>query len=360
MNICYLTGKTLKAKRKDLQEDESESLEHIIPNALGGKLSSLRILSHKANQDLNDLIDKRFVKIFEGFCLRLEIEKDRKTTSSLRAVHDGYNVDVVLKNNRYYPRKPFFDPDKKAIYADSQKTGENYKTYLIKKGDISESEEVEIFDDISGEFKIGFSLDNSVFSKGIAKISAGFATFHGVPRDNIIDVIDIKNHMFHDKLLIAPSIPMNGIEAEFEEKVQKSHYYPVHGLVLYGSKEDRILYCYVELFSAFQWYVMLDSDYNGEDIHRTYTYSIIDGSEISLDDYIGSLLTGDEASSLLKTYKIISRQNFIELNRSSGTQKTKNYTFSKFNALSSFSNYVFITKKAKLIGLDLNSGNISV
>jgi len=62
MRICYLTGARLKQKNGGILENESESLEHIIPNALGGRLKSKDILSHYANQHLNETVDKKIRK----------------------------------------------------------------------------------------------------------------------------------------------------------------------------------------------------------------------------------------------------------------------------------------------------------
>lgn len=74
-------------------DDDCESLEHIIHNALSGTLSSSQILSHRANWD--------------------------------------YLVNVVLREDRFFPVKPHFDGVSWVIYADSIKTGKNCKKHLV-------------------------------------------------------------------------------------------------------------------------------------------------------------------------------------------------------------------------------------
>jgi len=351
MRICYLTGKELKKKECDPPEDDSESLEHVIPNALGGKLKSRDILSHKANQELNNLIDKEFVKIFDSFCLRLGLDKDRKTTPSMLGLHNGYDVDVVFKNDRYYPKKPFFDPEKKVIYADSLRTGKNYKIHLSKSGQIAESDDVKIFDDMAGGIELKFSLDNKVFKQGLAKIAAGFASIKKVPRKNLKMVIDIGTKKFRDKIIVAPSIPASPLENDFEMKASKSAYYPIHGLVLSGSKTERLLYCHIELFSTFQWYVLLDDDYDGEDIHHTYAYRLIDNSDIDFSEYFNSILTKENSDLLAASYKRISLMQMIEFQRRYSEPSLREYTYFKFNSMAAFANYVFLKRKAESLGL---------
>lgn len=353
MRICYLTGKELKAKISDIPQDDSESLEHIIPNALGGKLKSRDILCHKGNQDLNRLIDIPFTKIFESFCLRLDLNKDRKTSPSMRGLHADYAVDVVFKNDRYYPAKPFFDDEKKIIYADSIKTGENYKKHLLNKNRIIESDQITILDDMAGGIDLKFILDNNVFKRGFAKIAAGFASINNVSRENLKSVIDLESNTFHEKIVVAPSIPANDLERKFEFQVSKSCHYPIHGIVLSGSKQERLLYCHVELFSAFQWYVLLDDNYEGEDIHQTYAYRLVDGTDIDFSEYFNSVLTSQESNALTATYKRISRQQMIWAEKFFGQMSLREYTHSKFNSLSAFANYAFLHRKAASLGLDL-------
>lgn len=353
MRICYLTGEKLKAKEPDVTHDDSESLEHIIPNALGGKLKSSDILSHKGNQDLNTLIDVPFTKIFEGFCLRLDLNKDRKTSPSMRGLHVGYDADVVFKNNRYYPAKPFFDDEKNVIYADSQKTGENYKKYLLKNNKITALDKIAIFDDMAGNIHLKFALDNKVFKQGLAKIAAGFASINKVSRENLKDVIDLESKSFREKIIVAPSVPTNDLERRFELQASKSSHYPMHGLVLSGSKSERFLYCHVELFSAFQWYVLLDDDYEGEDIHHTYAHQLVDGRDIDFLEYFGGVLTAQESNTLALNYKRISRQAMIWAANLHGQASLREYTHFKFNSLAAFANYVFLHRKAESLGLQL-------
>ncbi|WGZ91034.1 MAG: HNH endonuclease [Candidatus Thiocaldithrix dubininis] len=346
MAICYLTGKTITEKDHP-NKDDHKSLEHIIPNALGGKIASNYVLTFRANQQLNEEIDKEFTKIFTAFVARLPINKDRNSTPSVSAFHPEYQTDVFFKNGRFFPKKPFFDDEKRIIYADSEKNGKNYRAYLEREGKVSKGETIRIMDDLAGDIEIPFQLGNVIFKKGFAKIAAGFATLKGVSRNNLSDVIDLTSNKIKDKIILSPFIP-NASELLFESNKYKSINYPVHSLVLVGSKSQQFLYCYVDLFSAFQFYVLLSQDYAGNDIYEAYTYDILNDKEINHNDYIKSI-PNVPASLVDEKYRVISPIDFIK--NTHRADETRIYCHDNFYKLASFVNYTFINQKAKKLKL---------
>lgn len=343
MAICYLTGNIIREKDHPI-EDDRKSLEHILPNALGGRLKSHYVLTHKANQRLNDEIDKEFNKIFSSFVTRLEVGRDREGSPHVKALHKEYQTETNFKDGRYFPRKPFYVKEKKTIYADSKKTGLNYKKHLIKNGEISADEVVNIMDDLAGELHIPFELGNDIFKKGVGKIAAGFATLKGVSRSNLKDIIDLQKNNFVDRVLLFPYIPETDSEVFFENNIHKSDHFPVHAIVLCGSKSAKFLYCYVELFSAFQFYVLLDADYDGDDVYESYIYDILDEKEISCSEYMNSIPGHSELAKRLPRYRMISMTRFFELTRIAH-ETLRRHCHAKFNTLSSFVSYVFLSKK---------------
>ncbi|CAN1606009.1 hypothetical protein [Pseudomonas mediterranea] len=348
--ICYLKGIKLKpATTTNKDDDDRESLEHILPNALGGRLKTKYILSHGANRDLNEEIDKEFIKTFESFTNRLDISKDRKTSPSMRATHLDYDTEVIFKDGKYFPRKPFYDSTKKIIYADSIKSGSNYLKHLIKNGEISDTDQVEIHDDIAGQLRIPFSPKNSSFKRGFAKIAIGYATLHGISRQNIDLALDAKNKKILDKIILIPSVPTNFSENYFEENVHKSHNYPCHTLTLCGSQG--ILYCHVELFSTFHWYVLLSEKYDGKDIYETYTYDLINDKEITREEYLSSITLPTKLP-LIQMHRKLDRKLFMHLSRTGCPKHIMDkYNHDKFYQLSNFVNRRFVYNKAIRLGI---------
>ena len=50
--------------------------------------------------------------------------------------------------------------------------------------------------------------------------------------------------------------------------------------IIKGNKETGKLYCYIEYFNAFKYAVLLNNDYNGEDINQSYIFNILNRQEI--------------------------------------------------------------------------------
>ena len=81
---CYLTGVEL--------DESNRSLEHILPNALGGALHSKDILCAAANQLLSEQIDTPFNEIFAGTHRRLPLKKDRPSAAALEGHHAEHDI----------------------------------------------------------------------------------------------------------------------------------------------------------------------------------------------------------------------------------------------------------------------------
>ncbi|MPS56871.1 MAG: hypothetical protein E2594_06860 [Pseudomonas sp.] len=349
--ICYLKGVRLKAKEKTHKDDpDRESLEHIIPNALGGKLTSEEILSHSGNQQLNDEIDKDFVKIFASFSSRLDIHKDRRSSPSMRAFHLDHEQKVIYKNGKYFPVVPFYDKGSKTIYANSVSNANNYRRHLVNVGDISEEDEVRLADDMAGNIEAPFGFDNDNFKRGLAKIAVGYAVLNGIAREQLTAALDLQNKTFAKKILLVPSLPTSQGEAFIEENIESSPHYPCHTLTLCG--HEGILYCHVELFNAFQWYVVLSENYQGADIYRAYTYDILNNEEISRSSYILSVDPTKDALELAK-HRRLARAHLEHMAYvlSTDIAKVRGYNHFKFKQLSGFTNRYFVYNKAIALGL---------
>lgn len=375
--ICYLTGRRLKTseeaysnyiKRWNAENEERdqtaaplppgkepldpdrESLEHIIPNAIGGKLKSKHILSHAANQQLNEEIDTEFVKVFSSFTSRLSVSKDRKTKPSTSAYHTHHKVDLIFKDGKYFPSTPFYDEKSKTIYAYPLKNAENYKKLLIRDGVICEGDPIILADDMDGIIEVPFGLDNQNFKRGMAKIAIGYAVFNEIDRNLLDKALDVDNDAIFSRISLVPSFPLTKSEKFFEENVDKSPHFPCHTLTLCG--HDGILYCHVELFNAFQWYVVLSRDYQGDDVFHTYTYDLLNDLEISRNDYISSVELPPELPKIDNFRKVSEwRLAFMAGIGLKDAQLLKEYNHFKFFQLSDFTRQHFIYNKAIALGI---------
>lgn len=375
--ICYLSGRRLKTPEeayddylkahraskertgssekplplgKEPLDPDRESLEHIIPNAIAGKLKSRNILSHAGNQQLNEEIDVEFVKVFSSFTARLSLNKDRKSTPSVSAFHIDHGVKVVLKDGKYFPVTPHYDEKSKTIYAYPLKNAKNYQQRLIRDGVISEQDEIILADDMAGNIEMPFGLGNQNFKQGMAKIAIGYATMNGVAREHLDLVLDIENNAILKRISLIPSFPISDSDKFFEAYVVTSPHYPCHTLTLCG--HAGVLYCHIELFNAFQWYVVLSFNYKGADIFQTYTYDLLRDEEISRDAYIASVKLPDNLPPI-KEFRRVSPQllNFSAAISLANRKYFEEWNHAKFYQLSDFTKRHFVYNKAISLGL---------
>lgn len=82
MKKCILKGVDLVA--------ENDSLAHVIPSALGGRLRAAGILCEEANTELNEKCDSHLIEAFRSFMLLIGGSKDKSSkTAPIFAVSDS-------------------------------------------------------------------------------------------------------------------------------------------------------------------------------------------------------------------------------------------------------------------------------
>ncbi|MGF1718381.1 HNH endonuclease, partial [Photobacterium chitinilyticum] len=171
MSYCYLCGHAIKL------EDKSD--EHIIPNALGGRLKSDRVLCEKHNNELGTSNDAKFVSIFSHISKLTPIKAERKVSNSFVGIHVLTGISVTITGNKITPSYLSFNEEDLVLYAPNKKMVENYKKKLQKDGyNLKDITIITEFDRDDVEIYSGF--DNEIFKLGFAKIAANFATEKGI------------------------------------------------------------------------------------------------------------------------------------------------------------------------------------
>ena len=170
MDTCYLCGQPLFDK-DDYNKDPSKfcagtkfkHAEHIIQNALYGRLTSDEILCETCGTKLSDEVDSNFVKLFDGFTVPINhilASKDHggklnKTLLGHIVKHNGQKIEIQVRAGKITARKPDFDyieeKNHVKIYANS-KTLKHYQTHVLgelkKLGVDISTLKIELIDDI--------------------------------------------------------------------------------------------------------------------------------------------------------------------------------------------------------------------
>lgn len=317
MNKCYLCGLELvKVNLSSLSKEDKENKirllkedgkcisheEHIIQNAIAGHLTSEDVLCLMCGSDLNDDVDKEFTKQFDFIKKLLDLRIDRssskkgrveKTQAEIYLSKFNTSISVFWSKNGLEPVRPvhFYDEDSNIIYFFGPI--EACGGYL-KRNNIDIPEGCEIVKNKNIEYGDAdiifpdFNIKNINFKQALGKISAGFATKSGVSRENLNCVIDIKNNKLLENIKVIPFYPIREIDRRIEVDKHNFRDYPHHYLSLFtlGNGNEKQLYCYVELFSTFQWYVLLTENYEGEAIFNNFSQTTLNkGYEKEALDY---------------------------------------------------------------------------
>lgn len=283
MDKCYLCGKFFN------KSDVIKHDEHIIQQAIGGTLTSNSILCKACGGRLGNEIDVPFNMMFDGICTRLDIKKDRGnnkkgTAKGIVSIgkdrygNDLSGVEVFWRDSKVTPVQPMhrYSLDQKSVtvYAD-KKQQKNYlkkvEAEIIEKFGSDFKPDIIVCDDIEGVITFPLELDNQSFKNGFAKIAIGFASRCGIDRNDLDLVLDVELGKIKDDIGLLQFYPKGVLDEVMERSRDEIRYFPSHTLILFtAALNPKFLVCYIELFSTFQWYVILSKNYNGEPVYKGY------------------------------------------------------------------------------------------
>lgn len=223
------------------------SREHIIQNAIGGLFESEDICCPDCNNYVSKYIDAPFTKIFNAIISRIENftkTNNRKSKPSYtgKAIHNGKLYDVLMKAGK--------------VVSCPELSKE-------LKCDVSKLEwEIVAYD---------FPIENKPFKNGLSKIAFNFALERGIPADVLKKGVNIK--IVDDKMVdlsflypAIPFVPLNPMDRHIELNTDMELY---HNLILFN--QGKMLWCYIDLFNTFQYYVLLSDSWDENiSVHETY------------------------------------------------------------------------------------------
>lgn len=229
----------------------NRSREHVIQNALGGLYESTDICCPECNNYVSKYIDAPFTRIFNPVIARIEnFSKTNNTKSqpsySGIAEYNGKQYPVTIKAGR--------------VVACPQLARE-------LKCDISKLDLKIISYD--------FDVSNIQFQNGINKIAFNYALDCGIDLNVLKHGLDVQKintniQSINFKYPMIPFVALNPVDSRIELNTPVDLY---HNMILFNSGAN--LWCYVDLFNTFQYYVLLSDKINvPNNIHKTYIQSL--------------------------------------------------------------------------------------
>ena len=228
-NYCTICNEEITEKNK--------SVEHIIPNAIGGILKSDQLFCKGCNSNFGSKLDAAFVKNFSFINASVDIRRDRKNSNTSAAGYyfadNGELIDCKIKKDTV----SFIEDNK-------------YKS--VKKNELP-------------ILLYNVNIDNESFKKGFEKIAFDYALYCGLKVENLEKIFDKSLNKLIDDFYFIPFVPLN----IFDEKLEESIPYELKHILRLFSVEN-YLFCYIELFSTFQYYVLLSDSYSGPEVYNDF------------------------------------------------------------------------------------------
>ena len=224
-----------------------KSKEHIIQNGIGGLYESDEICCDICNGFLSKNIDEPFTRIFNSI------------TSMI-------NNLTKTNNTKSYPLCTG-----KAIYENKIYNVQIKKGKIVGCPELSKKLKCNINDIPLHLISYDFIIDNKSFNNGIKKIAFNFAIAKGIDinkinkgLDMIIEQNQLKKIEYNYEMI--PFFPLNPMDEYIELNTDLELY---HNLILFS--QDNKLWCYVDLFNTFQYYVLLSDEWNSKNkVLETY------------------------------------------------------------------------------------------
>ena len=280
---------------------ENQSAEHIIPNAIGGRLKSKKLLCRKCNSEFGDKYEAEFVRQLSFFGGRLPIKRDRgthkdfetldqKTGKRITVNHKGkatlaetvrLEVPSAENNGRFRMLAPNQETADR-IFRQIKKKHPNAKLEISPNQKKVEPEEIII----GGEF------GGLAFFKTAQKCFLNLFIHKGGSRVFVED--EIRSVFYTD------DDPKNWFL--FDGAPRKVGMGLPHILAVIGKPEEKLLLGYGEFFGAAKVIALLSESYTGPAMKYIYSLDSVDGQEKECDVSIG--LTKEQIVDIIHQKKI--------------------------------------------------------
>ena len=269
MTNCYYCS--------SLITDENKSDEHIIQNSLGGRLKSSKLLCKPCNNDRTNVFD---VEIAKQIYLPTILNIKRQRSDNINVTGhttDGkkYSVDNNLKprNANFFKPKELENGVMKFIARDINEARSIIKGWKKSNPSINIEQELSKINFIDEEVKGFIYFDSALVYgekgvKAILKIALNYYFYLKYQKEYVsypLDFLKGKIKGNYNNIVFHYYRDLNFIHTFNDSEIS-------HLIHLKGDSKEKLLYCYVELFSVHCFLIILNYNYLGTDFSKTYCY----------------------------------------------------------------------------------------
>lgn len=278
---CYITDEPLST---------SETLEHIIPNSLGGFLKSNRLVLSRINTGLFDKLDAELAERIEIARL-FKFKRERGQPPPIKGTtKDG--IEYLVQEGKkvtMLSRKPdqvrsetgetllrFPLHQKKEIIAAKLKKNPQLNKEELEKSFIEVHDEV--LNTLYWKYNLNIITDSLDSFRAIAKIATNYAVLNNLNKTLFVDFIKfIQGENNLNSIQLGYFYPKNFLNYEIGSNEVS------HILYLKACNKEKLLYCYIELFNLHCFVVILNYNYSGDNFTAKYIWDVQEAKELDKD-----------------------------------------------------------------------------
>lgn len=278
---------------------ENESEEHILLNAIGGKLKSKTLLCKRCNSNFGESFDSELSKQLLFISSFLNIDRERGNHPPLKGgkTDSGEEIHLLAGGKPIYG-KPTVESTKNGnevvlnIKARSKKElrkilkGLNRKYPQIDIDNIIENSDLET-SYLNEPIKITQTIGGDKALNGITKTALNYGVYINKDYEPFKKVIEILKKV-EKNLLCKHFYPKNLYRKERQEICHIIH--------VQSDKRNKNIVAYVEFFSSYSFIILLSDSYIGKKIKSTYCYDLKRKKELKKE--INLKITSEEFEKL--------------------------------------------------------------
>lgn len=252
--------------------DENETEEHIILNAIGGKLKSKRLICRECNSKFGSQIDAKLAHQLKAISTLLNVKRDNGHPQNVRAKQGSKEV-LIEPGGKVKLSRPHHEIEDEILHIEAPSiisakkmlSGMKRKFPHIDIDKELNNAEIKKGKPVETTFSMDFGGKDT--ERAFCKMAVNFFIYSGGASKEV-------QHLF-------PFIKGEEEDAEVyylyprTEIFQKGKEEILHSLILKGDEERKQLYVIVELFNEFKMVVFLSRNYQGQDLYESYHYNLV-------------------------------------------------------------------------------------
>ncbi|CAK6470833.1 hypothetical protein BFRIG_00813 [Peribacillus frigoritolerans] len=259
---------------------ENETEEHIILNAIGGKLKSKKLICVSCNSKFGSQIDDKLSNQLRPIATMLNVKRDRGKPQNIKGKFGTRDI-IMEPGGKMRLSRAYHEIDGNVFHIEAPSISGAKKVLLgLKRNypqiDIDKAmEEAESKSDKKFKATFDMNFGGIDIARAYCKMAVNFFIHHGGSSKDIQHLLPFIEGK-HEEAEVYYFYPKSEVFYKGKEEI-------LHSIVLRGDKLRKQSYVFIELFNEFKMIVFLSRDYQGEDIYESYHHNIVTNEFIDFE-----------------------------------------------------------------------------